>query len=158
MTTNEISGETLHFGREEISADRERPVGRSIRRGFLNRCPACGTGRLFRAFVKPVDHCAACGEDYTGQRADDLPPYLVITIVGHVVVGGYMATDLAWPLTTWQHLAIWTPITLILSLLLLQPIKGGTIGLQWALRMHGFEDKPAETEAGAEPSYDDRAA
>ena len=67
-----------------------------------------------------------------------------------------MMTDLVSSLTTWQHLAIWTPITLILSLLLLQPVKGGTIGLQWALRMHGFDAKPAETEAT--PAYGDRTA
>jgi len=29
-------------------------------------------------------------------------------------------------------------MTLVLALGLLQPIKGGVIGLQWAYRMHGF--------------------
>lgn len=155
MQANETTGGTVHFGGTPGPAPSERPLGRSIRRGLLGRCPACGSGRLFRAYVKPVDRCAACGEDYTHQRADDLPPYLVITIVGHVVVGGYMGTDMIWPLTTWQHLAIWAPITLILSLLLLQPVKGGAIGLQWALRMHGFGDQPEEA---AETGYGDRPA
>jgi uncharacterized protein (DUF983 family) len=27
-----------------------------------------------------------------------------------------------------------------LSLLLLQPVKGTVVGLQWALRMHGFDE------------------
>ena len=134
----------------------ERDWRQAITRGLRGRCPHCGQGRLFRAFLKPVDICEACGEDLHHQRADDLPPYIVITIVGHIVVGGYMMTDLVSSLTTWQHLAIWTPITLILSLLLLQPVKGGTIGLQWALRMHGFDAKPAETEAT--PAYGDRTA
>ena len=156
MQANETTGGTMHFGGAPDAPSRERPVGRSIKRGLLSRCPACGTGRLFRAYVKPVDHCAACGEDYTHQRADDLPPYLVITIVGHIVVGGDRGTDLIWPLTTWQHLAIWVPITLILSLLLLQPVKGGAIGLQWALKMHGFGDTPEETEEPA--AYGDRQA
>ncbi|HEV7250909.1 MAG TPA: DUF983 domain-containing protein [Shinella sp.] len=155
MQANETSS-TLQFGDTASIAPAERPLGRAIKRGMLNRCPACGTGRLFRSFLKPVDNCAACGEDYTHQRADDLPPYLVITIVGHIVVGGYMMTDLVWPLTTWQHLAIWTPITLILALLMMQPVKGGVIGLQWAAKMHGFNDKPAEAEAT--PAYGDRTA
>lgn len=160
MQANETTGSTLHFGDSASVSRQERPLGRSIKRGLLSRCPACGTGRLFKSFVKPVDNCAACSEDYTAQRADDLPPYLVITIVGHIVVGGYMGTDLVWPLTTWQHLAIWAPITVILSLLLLQPIKGGAIGLQWALKMHGFGDKPEETETETEaaPAYGDRTA
>ncbi|EJJ26123.1 DUF983 domain-containing protein [Rhizobium sp. CF142] len=125
--------------------DVERPLGRSIMRGMLNRCPACGSGKLFHAFLKPVDHCAACGEAMYHQRADDLPPYLVILVLGHVVVGGFMLTDMAFVLPVWMHLAIWTPITIITALVSIQPIKGGVIGLQWALKMHGFgghDDEP----------------
>jgi uncharacterized protein (DUF983 family) len=129
--------------------DAERPLGRSIIRGMLNRCPACGSGRLFRAFLKPVDHCAACGEAMYHQRADDLPPYLVILVLGHVVVGGFMLTDMAFVLPVWVHLAIWAPITVITALVSIQPIKGGVIGLQWALKMHGFgghDDGPDDYE------------
>jgi len=42
------------------------------------------------------------------------------------------------------QLAIYLPITLIASLLLLQPVKGAVVGLQWAFRMHGFGDGPAD--------------
>jgi len=131
--------------RFEASAPEIRPVGRSILRGLRSRCPHCGEGRLFRAFLKPVDSCAACGEDMHHHRSDDLPPYLVITIVGHVVVGGYMMTDLLFPISMWVHLAIWAPLTVLLAIAIIQPVKGGVIGLQWALRMHGFgghEDGP----------------
>jgi uncharacterized protein (DUF983 family) len=31
------------------------------------------------------------------------------------------------------------PLALVLALVLLQPIKGAVVGLQWANRMHGFE-------------------
>ncbi|WP_139109987.1 MULTISPECIES: DUF983 domain-containing protein [unclassified Ensifer] len=144
--------ETLHLGGH--AAD-ERPVGRSMRRGFLGTCPACGSGKLFRSYVKSVDACAACGERMDHQRADDFPPYIVVTIVGHLVLGGYMMTDMILPLTTWQHLAVWTPITLVSSLGLLQPIKGAVIGLQWALKMHGFgghEDTPEDVLPARDPS------
>jgi uncharacterized protein (DUF983 family) len=40
----------------------------------------------------------------------------------------------------WLQLAIYLPVTFILSLLLLQPIKGAVVGFQWALRMHGFDE------------------
>src|SRR5262249_28553912 len=40
-------------------------------RGFTMRCPNCGKGHLFRSFLKVVDHCEVCEEDYTPQRADD---------------------------------------------------------------------------------------
>lgn len=130
-----IQGETAAIDGGE---DAVRPLGRAIKRGLYGRCPHCGDGKLFRAFLKPVDRCANCQEDYRPQRADDLPPYLVIFIVGHIVIGGYMMTDLVWLVPTWVHMAIWVPLTLFLSLIMMQPIKGGVIGLQWALRMHGF--------------------
>ncbi|WP_431732431.1 DUF983 domain-containing protein, partial [Brucella melitensis] len=31
----------------------------------------------------PPKTCMFCGEDYTEQRADDLPAYLTILVVGH---------------------------------------------------------------------------
>lgn len=126
----------------------KRQIGQAMKRGVLGRCPHCGEGRLFRAFLKPVDNCAVCNEDFTHQRADDLPAYLSIVLVGHIVVTGFMMTDLVWTLSNWTHLAIWTPVTLLLALGTIQPIKGAVIGLQWAARMHGFggnEPKPEDS-------------
>lgn len=125
--------------------DAERPLVRSILRGMACRCPRCGEGKLFRAFLKPVDTCEACGEEIFHQRADDLPPYIVIMIVGHVLLGGYMTTDLIFPASEWLHLAIWAPLCVLTAIACIQPVKGGVIGLQWALRMHGFgghDDSP----------------
>ncbi len=115
-----------------------RPVGQAMWRGFLGHCPHCGQGKLFRAFVKSVDNCSVCGEDYTHQQADDFPAYITITIVGHIVLGGFLAMETLFIMSNWAHLAIWVPLTIIMSLALLQPIKGAIIGLQWANYMHGF--------------------
>ena len=54
----------------------ERPLMRSIKRGLFNTCPACGSGRLFRAYLKPVEKCASCQEELFHERSDDLPPYI----------------------------------------------------------------------------------
>jgi uncharacterized protein (DUF983 family) len=116
----------------------KRPLWQSIKRGLLCRCPACGSGKLFRSFLKPVDNCAACGEAMHHHRSDDLPPYLTIVVIGHVIIAGYMMTDMVWPMPLWLTFTIWTPITLLATLLVIQPIKGGVIALQWAMKMHGF--------------------
>ena len=129
-------------------SDGKRDLGKAIKRGMFCRCPNCGEGKLFRAFLKPVDRCAVCNEDYTHQRADDLPAYLSIVIVGHIVVGGFMMTDLVWTLSNWTHLAIWTPLTVLLAVATIQPIKGMVIGLQWATRMHGFGGSAPKPEDG----------
>jgi uncharacterized protein (DUF983 family) len=123
---------------KDFVTNEKRDTAAAVKRGFLCRCPRCGEGRLFRAFLKPVDNCAVCGENYTHHRADDLPAYLSIVIVGHIVVGGFMLTDQSVSWSSWVHLAIWTPLTLVLALATIQPIKGAVIGWQWAGRMHGF--------------------
>ena len=118
-----------------------RPLMRSLWRGFLCRCPSCGEGKLFRAYLKPVMECAVCGEDLSHQRSDDAPPYFTMVIVGHIIVPLMLAVAFVVDWSTWTHLAIWLPLTLGMTLGLLQPIKGATIGLQWALYMHGFDGK-----------------
>jgi len=122
----------------------KRDVWTAMKRGFRCRCPRCGEGKLFRAFLKVDDHCSVCGLDFTPHRADDLPAYLVIVIVGHIVVpiALIIETDYAPPVAL--QLSIYLPTVLILSLALLQPVKGAVVGLQWALRMHGFDDNPPE--------------
>src|SRR6201996_2923431 len=64
----------------------KRDLWSAMKRGFRGRCPRCGEGKLFRAFLKVDNNCSACGLDYTPHRADDLPAYLVIIIVGHILV------------------------------------------------------------------------
>ena len=127
-----------------------RSLTQAMARGFLCRCPHCGKGRLFGKYLKVADRCDACGEEYHHHRADDLPAYLVIFIVGHVVVGAFMGMERVVELSTWQHLAIWAPLTLVMTLGLLQPVKGAVVGLQWALRMHGFSGKPDALETHPE--------
>lgn len=127
-----------------IAADTDLPVEKravwpAIRRGLKCRCPNCGTGKLFSSYLKVTPTCAACGEDLSHHRADDLPPYITIVLVGHIIVPLILFVEERWPLGTTLNLLIWLPITLVLTLLLLQPVKGGVVGLQWALRMHGFD-------------------
>jgi len=125
------------FGRVE-----ERRLPQAMARGFMSHCPHCGKGRLFGRFLKVADSCDACGEEYHHHRADDLPAYLVIFIVGHIVIGAFLGVERMYLLSTWQHLAVWGPLTVVMTLALLQPVKGAVVGLQWALRMHGFSGKP----------------
>jgi len=118
----------------------KRNLWTAMKRGFFCRCPNCGEGKMFRAFLKTTDHCACCGQEFSGHRADDLPAYLVIVVVGHIVVPIVLWIETNYSPAIPLQLAIYLPITLISSLLLLQPIKGAVVGLQWALRMHGFGD------------------
>lgn len=131
--------------RRDARSTGERSVLLSLLRGARLSCPACGKGAMFRRYLKVADSCPACGEALHHHRADDAPPYFTIVIVGHVVVGLMLAVEMAYRPPLWLHAAIWLPLTLLLALLLLPPIKGALVGLQWALLMHGF-DPDAEEE------------
>ena len=122
----------------------KRNVWTALKRGLRGRCPRCGEGKLFRAFLKVADHCEVCGLDFTPHRADDLPAYLVIVIVGHIVVPMILWIETDYSPSVPLQLAIYLPLTLVLSLALLQPVKGAVVGVQWALRMHGFDENNPE--------------
>lgn len=127
-------------------ADEKRDVAPSVLRGMKGRCPACGEGKLFYKFLKVNPACPACGEELSHHRADDMPAYIVISIVGHIVIFGIMLAEARVENFSYMtHLLIWPPIALAMSLVLLPPIKGALVGLQWALRMHGF-GRPAAGE------------
>lgn len=113
-------------------------------RGFLRRCPACGKGSLLSGFVAVNDTCPRCGEELHHQRADDAPPYFTIFIVGHIIIPLLLVVERLWRPDYYVHALIWIPATLILTLLLMPAVKGAVIGLQWALRMHGFGGKDEE--------------
>jgi uncharacterized protein (DUF983 family) len=121
------------------SARPARSLAQAMMRGLRCRCPNCGEGRLFRAYLKVVDRCAVCGTDLHHQRADDAPPYFVMLITGHIVVPSALIVETEFAPPLWLHALIWLPLTLALALGLLQPIKGAIVGWQWANYMHGFD-------------------
>lgn len=127
-------------GQEQTKTARpHRSPWQAMARGFQCRCPACGIGRAFDGYLTVVDRCAHCGENLSHHRADDAPPYFTIVVVGHIIVPLILIVETSFALSNLVNLAIWLPLTLILTLALLRPIKGAVVGLQWALYMHGFD-------------------
>jgi uncharacterized protein (DUF983 family) len=104
-------------------------------RGLLGRCPSCGKGHLFRGYLRVVNTCPYCDAPLGLARADDAPPYFTIMAVGHVIVPGMLIVERAYHPALWIHSAIWLPLTVILSVVLLRPIKGATVGLMMKLGM-----------------------
>ena len=115
---------------------------RAMGRGLLGRCPHCGTGRIFGRFLKTLPECEACGLELHHHRADDLPPYVVIFLVAHIVGALILETESAFDVPLGVEIAVWPALTLALALGLLQPVKGAVVGLQYALGMHGFAALP----------------
>lgn len=117
-----------------------RPSGRSMLRGWRRRCPSCGGGPLFAGYLTIRRACASCGEELHHHRADDMPAWATILIVGKTVVLAMLVVELNWSPPVWLHWAAWPTVSLFLTLMLLPRIKGAIVGMQWAARMHGFGD------------------
>ena len=121
--------------------EEDRSIVRSMWRGFLCRCPNCGEGKLFSGYLTVAPECDVCREDFTGEEAHDLPPYVTVFVVGHVVVTLLMIAEANtdWSLVT--HLVVWSLATVVMCFAMMKPVKGSVVGLQWALRMAGFGEK-----------------
>ena len=111
------------------------PLATALSRGFGGRCPACGTTALFAGYLRITPGCAGCGAPLGLARADDLPPYLTILLVGHIVVPLLFLLDQYAQLSIAVTSAIVIPLTLALTLALLRPIKGAVVGLMLRLDM-----------------------
>jgi len=122
----------------------------AMRRGGLGRCPRCGGAHLFARFLKPVERCPLCGQDWTLHAADDFPPYVAIIITGHVMAPIMILLGSSATLPTWVLVAIALVIAVTMLMTLLQPAKGAIIALQWWMGMQGFAARPGKLEAGVE--------
>ena len=128
----------MNIAIEQMERIEERPTKTALARGIRSKCPSCGEGKLFEKQLYIVKECSKCGEELFHHRADDLPAYLNILVVGHVVIGTMMAVMGSLNMGMWPLTFLTVAIALGMSFLLMRPLKGLVVGAQWAFRMHGF--------------------
>lgn len=105
-------------------------------RGFRQRCPRCGEGALFCAYLKLSDHCGNCGEILGDIRADDGPAWATILVVAHIMVPFFLIavrTDAP----TWFMFGVMLPATAALTCILLPRLKGVFAALLWMFDLRG---------------------
>jgi uncharacterized protein (DUF983 family) len=107
----------------------------ALGRGLMGRCPACGKGRIFDGFLRVAPECEHCRAPLGLARADDAPPYFTILIVGHIVIPLMLITQKLYDPSTFLLTAIFVPLTLVLAVGLLRPVKGATVGLMRTFNM-----------------------
>ena len=110
-------------------------LGLALGRGLSGRCPVCGKGRLFAGFLRVVSQCEHCRAPLGLARADDAPPYFTILIVGHIVIPALLIMQKLSDPPTWLLSAIFIPLTVILAVGLIRPVKGATVGLMLSFNM-----------------------
>ena len=110
-----------------------------FRAGLRCRCPACGRGALFRGFLSVVRECAVCGQDLQSHEEGDGPAVFAILVLGAVVVGLALWTELRFEPPLWLHAVLWTPLTLAGAVVLLRPLKATLIALQFRNRPEDYD-------------------
>ena len=113
-----------------------------IAAGLACRCPRCGRGALYRGYLTVADRCDACGLDLKKADSGDGPAVFLILILGAVVVALALLLEASLAPPYWVHLALWPPVILGGTLLLLRPMKATLIALQYHHRASdsGTED------------------
>lgn len=121
----------------------------AIKRAVAGKCPSCGEGKLFRAYLKQVDECASCGEPLGEVRADDGPPWLTILLVGHILAPVLVLVTGQSLVPLWATAVAMMLVALGLSLALLPFSKAVFLAVIWKSKageeMHAsFADPDAE--------------
>jgi uncharacterized protein (DUF983 family) len=115
-----------------VDYDRSSPP--AVSTGLRGRCPRCGRGHLFKGFLSLKPCCEVCGLDYAFADSGDGPAFFVMSLVGFIVVALAMWVEFAYEPPLWVHMALWAPLTIVLSLALVRPFKGVLIALQFQHR------------------------
>jgi uncharacterized protein (DUF983 family) len=102
--------------------------------GLAGRCPRCGQGKLFTQFITLAPRCSVCNLDFSFADAGDGPAVFVMLFAGFLVVGIALWTELTYEPPIWVNLAIFLPLTMIVCIGLLRPLKGLLIALQYRNR------------------------
>lgn len=105
-----------------------------LKRGSRRQCPQCGQSRLFDGYLTPRRECEVCGLSFQEIRSDDLPAYFTIAIVGHLLLPLIYWSEVNFNLSIGEHLIIWLPTTIILTLGMLPSVKGIAMGIVWCTK------------------------
>lgn len=116
------------------------PLLPSVLRGLRGRCPACGDGKLFWRYLKVSGRCPKCDHELARYPADDGPAYVTILLIGHLIVAPLLIFPIIWESPALYSVPILLSSLAVVTLAALSRIKGGWIGLMYAL---GVKDKDA---------------
>lgn len=131
--------QTTQYTDHLYDPDRHGGKIKQMMKGWFKRCPNCEQGQVFKGYLAVNHSCSTCGLELHKQRADDLPPYITISIVGHIVIPLMVVVEKLWAPNLLLQGIGWCTFALVLTLWMLPRVKGAMIALQWSLGMHGFD-------------------
>ena len=111
--------------------ERRYPPISAVTTGLAGRCPRCGDGHMFQGFLTVTPKCEVCGLDFSFADSGDGPAVFVTLLAGFLVLGVALAVDIAYEPPLWLYIVVFMPLTIIVCLGLLRPLKGLLIASQY---------------------------
>ncbi len=99
--------------------------------GFRGKCPRCGEGALYSAFLKVADNCTVCGLDLSQEDAGDGAVPFIIIIAGSLGVGIGVWVMFTFDTGVWAPITVAFPVVAAVVLFLMPKVKGLLIALQY---------------------------
>lgn len=87
---------------------------------------------MFKGFITIADKCDNCGLDLKFADAGDGPAIFVMLIAGFIIVGAALWLEVTYEPPMWVYAIVFLPLTLIVCLGMLRPLKGVLVSLQYA--------------------------
>ena len=115
-----------------MTNDRHYPPLSPYSTGLAGRCPRCGEGKLFKSFITIADKCEVCGQDFKFADSGDGPAIFVMLIAGFVIVGAALWLEISYEPPFWVYFVVFLPLTLVVCLGMLRPLKSVLVALQYA--------------------------
>ena len=110
----------------------------ATKRGLQLRCPACGKGSLYQAFLTVNAQCSQCKFPLKEHDAADGPAYVVMVFMSISIIISALYVEFTYNPPTWVHIVLWIPLTFGGSLLLLRYVKSLFIAIQYHYNAEGF--------------------
>jgi uncharacterized protein (DUF983 family) len=107
----------------------------ALRRGLAMRCPSCGEASAFAGYLAVQPICPQCAAPLGRVPCDDAPPYITLLIALHVIVVAMVLADYDGGMSWITSMIIFVPLTIVLLLGMLRPVKGATLAIMLKINM-----------------------
>lgn len=99
--------------------------------GIKGLCPRCQRGHLFQGVLKLAPKCEVCGLDFSFADPADGPAFFAMSIVAVPALAFALWLQFTYEPSLWVHLIVTVPLTLVVSVALLRPLKGWLVCSQY---------------------------
>ncbi len=128
-----------------MSSDHDFPTrstGQLISIGLRGKCPRCAIGSTFSGYLKVAERCPVCDLGLEGHDTGDGAVVPAMLLLGSLIVGMAAYVEFTYEPPLWVHGVVWAPTIFALTMMILQPLKGMSIALQYRYRSTEEAGKP----------------